>query len=284
MTDVGQSQHFEMVFKAARASNLLSESTELRHVPFGLVQGEDGKKFKTRSGDTVRLKDLLDQAVSTAEEDMLERMNAGKGDAEQVQTEEGAVEEKKEKEVLSELSAENKAVARIVGIGAVKYADLSMNRESNYRFSFKKMLSLSGNTAPYMLYAFARIQGIRRKALLAVAGGEESEGSASASVQVLSDIAAGSVDLSTKEERSLAKQLMRLDEVLEEVGKDLYPNKLCEYIFDLSQRFNQFYERCPVLSAETPELRKSRAALCSLTADTLKISLDLLGIRTVEKL
>ena len=285
VTDVGQSQHFEMVFKAARASNLLSESTELRHVPFGLVQGEDGKKFKTRSGDTVRLKDLLDQAVSTAEEDMLARMNAGKGDAEQVPTGEGVVLEEKEKVVLTELSAENKAVARIVGIGAVKYADLSMNRESNYRFSFKKMLSLSGNTAPYMLYAFARIQGIRRKALLAVAGGEGEESeSASASAQVLSDIAAGSVDLSTKEERSLAKQLMRLDEVLEEVAKDLYPNKLCEYIFDLSQRFNQFYERCPVLSAETPELRKSRAALCSLTADTLKISLDLLGIRTVEKL
>ena len=163
-----------------------------------------------------------------------------------------------------------------------------MNRESNYRFSFKKMLSLTGNTAPYMLYAFARIQGIRRKALAAVAEGEESQGSGSGSGsgsgQVLADIAAGAVDLNTKEERALAKQLMRLDEVLEEVAMDLYPNKLCEYIFELSQRFNQFYERCPVLSAETPELKKSRAALCSLTADTLKISLDLLGIRTVEKL
>ena len=151
MTDVGQSQHFEMVFKAARASNLLTESTELRHVPFGLVQGEDGKKFKTRSGDTVRLKDLLDQAVSTAEEDMLARLNSGgKGEGSAEPVEEGK---------LVELSAENKAVARIVGIGAVKYADLSMNRESNYRFSYRKMLSLTGNTAPYMLYAFARIQG-----------------------------------------------------------------------------------------------------------------------------
>lgn len=281
VTDVGQSQHFEMVFKAARASNLLSESTELRHVPFGLVQGEDGKKFKTRSGDTVRLKDLLDQAVSTAEEDMLARMNSGgKGD--------NSATEPIEAETVLELSAENKAVARIVGIGAVKYADLSMNRESNYRFSYRKMLSLSGNTAPYMLYAFARIQGIRRKALEAVAGGGEGEGDSEArgenQVQGLQGLSAESLDLSTKEEQALAKQLMRLDEVLEEVSRDLYPNKLCEYIFELSQRFNQFYERCPVLAAESKELRKSRAALCSLTADTLKLSLDLLGIRTVEKL
>jgi arginyl-tRNA synthetase len=277
VTDVGQAQHFEMVFKAARASNLLSESTELRHVPFGLVQGEDGKKFKTRSGDTVRLKDLLDQAVSTAEEDMLARLNSGsKG--------ENSASEPTEGGTLLELSAENKAVARIVGIGAVKYADLSMNRESNYRFSYRKMLSLTGNTAPYMLYAFARIQGIRRKALEAVAGGGEGQGQGENQVQGLQGLTAEALDLSTKEEQALAKQLMRLDEVLEEVSRDLYPNKLCEYIFELSQRFNQFYERCPVLAAESPELRKSRAALCSLTADTLKLSLDLLGIRTVEKL
>jgi arginyl-tRNA synthetase len=276
VTDVGQAQHFEMVFKAARASNLLSETTELRHVPFGLVQGEDGKKFKTRSGDTVRLKDLLDQAVSTAEEDMLARINSGgKGENSATEPTEGGT--------LLELSAENKAVARIVGIGAVKYADLSMNRESNYRFSYRKMLSLTGNTAPYMLYAFARIQGIRRKALEAVIGGGEGQGGEN-QVQALQGLSAESLDLSTKEEQALAKQLMRLDEVLEEVSRDLYPNKLCEYIFELSQRFNQFYERCPVLAAESPELRKSRAALCSLTADTLKLSLDLLGIRTVEKL
>lgn len=274
VTDVGQSQHFEMVFKAARSSNLLTERTELRHVPFGLVQGEDGKKFKTRSGDTVRLKDLLDQAVSTAEENMLLRLNSGaKGDV-------------AEGEKILELSAEDKAVARIVGIGAVKYADLSMNRESNYRFSYRKMLSLTGNTAPYMLYAFARIQGIQRKALAAVAGIEDSDTSKEQqqSAALLQDLDANSFDLTTMEEQALAKQLMRLDEVLEEVSQDLYPNKLCEYLFELSQRFNQFYERCPVLAAETPQLRKSRAALCSLTADTLKLSLDLLGIRTVEKL
>ena len=271
-----------MVFKAARAANLAGESTELRHVPFGLVQGEDGKKFKTRSGDTVRLKDLLDQAVETAESDMLSRINLGR-------------EKLKEKEdinpldiiPLEELSMEDKEVARIVGIGAVKYADLSMNRESNYRFSYSKMLSLTGNTAPYMLYAYARIQGIRRKALAGMTvtnNDNNSENSNESNITKVLDVPANSLKLPTKEEQALAKQLMRLDEILDEVSRDLYPNKLCEYLFDLSQKFNQFYERCPVLGAETEELKVSRAALCSLTADTLKLSLGLLGIRTVEKL
>ena len=290
MTDVGQSQHFEMVFKAARAANLLGVSTELTHVPFGLVQGEDGKKFKTRSGDTVKLKDLLDTAVETAESDMLVRINAGreklrnKGketEGTDQSVESVSVSEEKGSEMdlepILELSVEDREVARVVGIGAVKYADLSMNRESNYRFSYSKMLSLSGNTAPYMLYAYARIQGIKRKALAGVSGASDS-GS-----DVLS-LTASSLSLPTKEEQALAKQLMRLDEVLEEVARDLYPNKLCEYLFDLSQRFNQFYERCPVLGAETEELKRSRAGLCSLTADTLKLSLGLLGIKTVEKL
>ena len=274
-----------MVFKAARAANLAGENTELRHVPFGLVQGEDGKKFKTRSGDTVRLKDLLDQAVETAESDMLSRINLGR-------------EKLKEKEdvnpldvvPLQQLSLEDREVARIVGIGAVKYADLSMNRESNYRFSYSKMLSLTGNTAPYMLYAYARIQGIRRKALAGMSVNEENsnenskENNKDSSTAKVLNVPANSLTLPTKEEQALAKQLMRLDEVLEEVSRDLYPNKLCEYLFDLSQKFNQFYERCPVLGAETEELKVSRAALCSLTADTLKLSLGLLGIRTVEKL
>ena len=274
-----------MVFKAARAANLAGENTELRHVPFGLVQGEDGKKFKTRSGDTVRLKDLLDQAVETAESDMLSRINLGR-------------EKLKEKEdvnpldvvPLQQLSLEDREVARIVGIGAVKYADLSMNRESNYRFSYSKMLSLTGNTAPYMLYAYARIQGIRRKALAGMSVNEENsnenskENNKDSSTAKVLNVPANSLTLQTKEEQALAKQLMRLDEVLEEVSRDLYPNKLCEYLFDLSQKFNQFYERCPVLGAETEELKVSRAALCSLTADTLKLSLGLLGIRTVEKL
>jgi arginyl-tRNA synthetase len=133
ITDAGQSQHFEMVFQAAKLANLVPDNVSLEHVPFGLVQGEDGKKFATRSGDTVKLKDLLNESIRIAAEDLRSRPEN------QGNNEEGI----------------NK-VAKIVGVGAVKYADLSMNRESNYRFSYERMLSLNGNTAPYMLYAYAR--------------------------------------------------------------------------------------------------------------------------------
>jgi arginyl-tRNA synthetase len=205
VTDVGQSQHFEMVFKAATLTGLVDTAkTELKHVPFGLVQGEDGKKFKTRSGDTVKLKDLLDEAVRIAEEDLAARVQRS----------------------ASELTPEEKEVARVVGISAVKYADLSMNRESNYRFSYQKMLSLTGNTAPYMLYAFARIQGIKRKALEAM----QDEGGGG--VAVLGSLDAQTFTMSTSEEKALAKQLMRLDEVLADVSRDLYPSKVrCEVLY-----------------------------------------------------
>jgi arginyl-tRNA synthetase len=169
VTDVGQSQHFEMVFKIARATNLVGDKTELKHVPFGLVQGEDGKKFKSRSGDTVRLRDLLDQAVVTAEEGMLTRLIA---DSEFRSNDDDSSSNAPVVERV--LTAAEKEVARIVGMGAVKYADLSMNRESNYRFSYNKMLSLTGNTAPYMLYAYARIQGISRKALVGMSDSDDS--------------------------------------------------------------------------------------------------------------
>ena len=250
VTDVGQSQHFEMVFKAAKAAKLCCNhgfSTELIHVPFGLVQGEDGKKFKTRAGDTVKLIDLLDESVRIASEDMLLR-------AQQVDS------------GIKQLSDEDKNAAKVVGLGAVKYADLSMNRESNYRFSYKKMLSLNGNTAPYMLYAYVRIQGIKRKAVEGLSG------------------KINQIEFTKKEEVVLAKQLIKFDEVLKEIERELYPNKLCEYLYDLSSKFNQFYEKCPVLKAESAIEKDSRTSLCILTADTLQLSLKLLGIDTVDKL
>ena len=224
VTDVGQSMHFEMVYKAAEAAGFVEkDKTQLKHVPFGLVQGEDGKKFKSRAGDTVKLKDLLDQAVEIAGNDMLSRL----------QDKEINGDDDIGGDRRTELTVEEKNAASVIGIGAVKYADLSMNRESNYRFSYKKMLSLSGNTAPYMLYAFARIQGIKRKA--------------SESLNVdLDGVGWKSILFTKPEELALAKALLKLDDILREIETELYPNKLCEYIFDLSQKFNQFYENCSV--------------------------------------
>lgn len=202
VTDAGQSQHFEMVFEAAKMAEFVPEGVSLEHVPFGLVQGEDGKKFATRSGETVKLKDLLAESIRIATEDLTSR-NAGE-DEERI-----------------------KAVAKIVGIGAVKYADLSMNRESNYRFSYERMLSLNGNTAPYMLYAYARICGIVRKA----SGQENTE---SVVWPKEADIIA--VDQS---EIELIRNLVRLPDILAEVERDLYPNKMCDYLFETSQKFNK---------------------------------------------
>lgn len=233
VTDAGQSQHFEMVFKVAKLAGYVPEHVSLEHVPFGLVQGEDGKKFATRSGDTVKLKDLLDTAVERAARDLADR----------------------------EGSSDN---AELVGIAAVKYADLSMNRESNYRFSYDRMLSLNGNTAPYMLYAYARICGIIRKA---------------------GDIQGPSkVMLDEPSEVELARNLVKLPDLLKSVENDLYPNRLCEYLFDTSQKFNQFYENCSVNNAETEDLKASRLTLCTATASTLQLLLNLLGIPVTERL
>lgn len=296
VTDAGQSQHFEMVFAAARKSGFAPDETRLEHVPFGLVQGEDGKKFATRSGDTVRLRDLLDEATRIAGEDMLSRRPDGDGS--------------------DSLSDDEADVARTVGIGAVKYADLSMNRESNYRFSYGRMLSLNGNTAPYMLYAYARICGIVRRAT----GQEEG-------TPVVWPEPAGRIVVSDDTERQLIRNLVKLPDVLGEVEADLFPNRLCDYLFETSQLFNkvspypcgkvlyetgprslfrlwftppenqsdflpyfphsicrQFYEKCSVNNAETPELRASRLSLCAVTASTIRLLMGILGIPVVEKL
>ena len=208
----------------------------------------------------MKLKDLLDEAIRIAGNDMFNRVNIDKE--------------------TSEISSNPRALtddelhaAKVLGIGAVKYADLSMNRESNYRFSFKKMLSLSGNTAPYMLYAYARIQGIRRKAAENLKLTDNTF-----------DVDPAVLVFTKPEEVSLAKALLQLDDILREIEQDLYPNKLCEYIFELSQKFNQFYENCPVIKAETPEIAVTRTLLCSVSAETLKVSLSLLGIDCLEKI
>ena len=249
VTDAGQANHFAQVFQVARRAGWIPEDIEINHVPFGLVQGEDGKKLKTRSGETVKLKDLLDEAIVRARADLENRLK---------------VEERQETE---EFIAN---AAKVVGISAVKYADLSQNRTSNYIFSYDRMLALQGNTAPYMLYAYARIQGISRK-------GEVDFDQLGDKVDIL---------LQHETELILAKHLLQLDEVINAVEQDLFPNRLCEYLFQLSQKFNQFYDRdrgVQVLNAEEP-LRTSRLVLCNLTARTLKLGLSLLGIQVLDRM
>jgi arginyl-tRNA synthetase len=254
VTDAGQAQHFEQVFAISRKAGFAPDGVSLEHVPFGLVLGEDGKKFKTRSGETVKLVDLLDEALSRAKADVSARLEA-----------EGREADAADPEFVDRVS-------RAVGIGAVKYADLSMNRMSNYKFSYDKMLALSGNTAPYMLYAYARIRGIQRKAA-------EAAGADAAAPPSPDDL-----QLEAPAEYALARHIMRLPAVVAEVEGELLPSKLCEYIFELAGRFNQFYEALSVVNAESEEARRSRLALCALTAATLRLNLELLGIEPLERL
>ncbi|MDJ0675814.1 MAG: arginine--tRNA ligase [Calothrix sp. MO_167.B42] len=246
VTDSGQANHFAGVFQVARRAGWIPDEVEIVHVPFGLVLGEDGKKFKTRSGDTVRLRDLLDEAVSRARADLSTRLQ-----------EEG-------REETLEFVAN---VARVVGISAVKYADLSQNRTSDYKFSFDRMLSLKGNTAPYMLYAYVRTQGIAR----------------SGNIDFTQLGADAKITLQEEAEFTLAKHLLQLGEVIGLLETELLPHRLCDYLYQLSDKFNKFYENCPVLKSSEP-MRTSRLALCDVTARTLKLGLSLLGIGVLERM
>jgi arginyl-tRNA synthetase len=244
-----QTNHFTQIFQVGKRAGWITDDVEFFHAPFGLVLGEDGSKLKTRSGEAVRLKDLLDEAIAHARKDLESRLKE---------------EEREETEEFIN------HVSQVIGISAVKYADLSQNRTSNYIFKLDKMLALQGNTAPYMLYAYARIQGISRK------GGIDFE-------QLGDNV---KVILQHETEFVLAKHLLQLDEVISAIESDLLPNRLCEYLFQLSQKFNQFYDRdrgVPVLNAEEPQ-RTSRLVLCNLTARTLKLGLSLLGIPVLERM
>ncbi len=247
VTDSGQANHFAQVFAVARKAGWIPEDVEIVHIPFGLVLGEDGKRLKTRSGEAVRLQDLLDEAIVRARQVLLEEILKKDG-----------------RQETEEFIAN---VSQTVGLSAVKYADLSQNRASNYTFSYDKMLELKGNTALYMLYAYARVQGIRRK-------GEIDFDNLDAGAKVI---------LQSDAELVLAKHLLQLNEVVNAVGGDLLPNRICQYLFELGQKYNQFFEQCPVLKAEEP-LRTSRLILCDLTARTLKLGLELLGIQVLERM
>ncbi|PSF36261.1 arginine--tRNA ligase [Aphanothece hegewaldii CCALA 016] len=246
VTDAGQANHFAQFFQVAKKAGFLPDAVEVIHVPFGLVLGEDGKKLKTRSGETVKLKELLDEAIIQSRKDLETRL-------------------KEESRTETEDFISN--VSQIVGLSAVKYADLSQNRISNYIFSYKKMLNLQGNTAPYMLYAYARVQSISREGGIDFSNLEKE-------AQII---------LAEETEINLAKHLLQLSDIILDVEKELYPNRLCEYLFEVSKKFNQFYEKCPVLKSEEPT-KTSRLVLCDLTARTLKLGLSLLGISTLERM
>lgn len=234
-TDARQAQHFKMFFRAAREAGWAGEVI-LEHVPFGSVLGPDNKPLKTRAGENVKLADLLDEACERALAAIKERGSF---------TEEEAA-----------------GIANAVGIGAVKYADLSQNRVSDYVFSFDKMLAMEGNTAPYLMYAYARIRSIRRKA-----GAE-----------------AGTLSWQEPEERRLVLHLARFEETIDQVMDGWRINLLCEYLYSLAGLFMKFYENCPVLNASSDAIRGSRLALCDLAAKTLRTGLDLLGINAVERM
>ena len=246
VTDAGQENHFAGVFQVARRSGILPEDVEVVHVPFGLVLGKDGKRIKTRSGETVKLKDLLDEAVDRARKDLETRLKA---------------EERSETPEFIEHSA------RVTGLSAVKYADLSQNRTSDYKFDFDKMLDLKGNTAPYLLYAYVRVQGVSRKG-----GIDFSQLDSNTEIVLTED-----------PESALAKHILQLEEILQEVESSLLPNRICLYLFELSQKFNQFYEQCSILDADEPQ-KTSRLILADLTARTIELGLSLLGIEVLERM
>jgi arginyl-tRNA synthetase len=242
VVDHRQSDHFKQLFEVARKWGY--DSIDLQHVAFGTILGMDGRPYKTREGDVVGLESLLDEAVAEA------------------------------RKVIDENSpelepAERRRVAEVVGLGAIKYADLCQNRVSDYKFEWQKMMAMNGNTATYLQYAYARIQSIFRK------GGKQPE-----AVRLQRP----AIWLSHPAERALGVRLLRLPEVLDLAASELKPNFLTDYLFDLANAFSTFFEGCPVLKAESPERRDSRFALCDLTARTLKYGLGLLGIDIVERM
>jgi arginyl-tRNA synthetase len=256
VVDHRQSDHFKQLFATARLWGYTEDKVELQHISFGTVLGDDGKPFKTRSGTNVGLMGLLDEAVERA----------------------GAI--AAQSEVLANATEEERrTVAERIGIGAIKYADLAHNRTSDYKFSYDKMLAMTGNTAAYMQYSYARVRSIFSKAIsefgLRIA--DWSEESAIRNPQ-------SAIILDSPYERALAVALLQFPEALDRVVADYRPNNLTDYLFDLAGKYSAFFENCPVLKAESDELRTSRLKLCDLTARTLKQGLELLGIETVERM
>ncbi|GAA5073282.1 arginyl-tRNA synthetase [Thermocatellispora tengchongensis] len=235
-----QALHFQMVFAAARLAGWLPETVSAEHVQIGMMLGADGRRFKTRSGESVKLMDLLDEAVERASAAI-----AARGYDEETQAE----------------------ISQAVGMGAVKYADLSVSHDSEYIFDFDRMLAFTGNTAPYLQYAAARVRSIFRK------GGIDPE------------TATGPIVLGEPAERALALQLLGFGAVVQQVADASEPHRLCGFLFDTATAFTGFYEKCPVLRDDVPaETRASRLALCALTLKVLETGLGLLGVQVPSRM
>ncbi|KAA5972748.1 arginine--tRNA ligase [Pantoea sp. M_9] len=239
--DSRQHQHLQQAWTIVRKAGYVPASVPLEHHAFGMMLGKDGRPFKTRSGGTIKLADLLDEAVERAHT-LVSAKNP-------------------------EMSPQELAdLAEIVGIGAVKYADLSKSRTTDYIFDWDNMLAFEGNTAPYMQYAYTRVLSVFRKAGL--------------DAETLS----GEITLTDEREALLATRLLQFEEVITQVARDGTPHVMCAYLYDLAGLFSGFYEHCQILAAEEASVRNSRLQLAALTAKTLKQGLDTLGIKTVERM
>ena len=266
VTDVRQKLHFEMFLAAARTAGWIADDVQVEHVTFGTVMGADRKPLKTREGTPIPLRELIDEAEKRAYALLKERVQDSEPEAPARDQSRPAA-----KIPHPNTKAEKHEIARRVGIAALKYADLRSDRTSDYVFGWDRLLAMQGNTAPYMMYAYARIRSIYRKAA------EQFDSP---------DVYTPAVRLTLSEspERVLALHLARLRETIDTVATDLEPHILCTYLYDLATEFMRFYEACPVLRAPDEATRLSRMRLCDLTARTLKLGLGLLGIETIERM
>ncbi|MFI8480419.1 arginine--tRNA ligase [Pseudomonas sp. NPDC078700] len=239
--DQRQALHFQMTFEVARRAEFVAPQMQLEHMGFGTMNGADGRPFKTRDGGTVKLIDLLDEAEERAYQ-LVKAKNPDIGED------------------------ELRSIAHAVGIGAVKYADLSKHRTSDYSFNFELMLSFEGNTAPYLLYAYTRVASVLRKL-----------GKSFEEIK-------GPLDLQAPQEIELAGKLAQFAEVLNSVADKGTPHILCTYLYDVAGLFSSFYEHCPIINAENPQLQQSRLRLAALSGRTLKQGLQLLGLETLERM
>jgi arginyl-tRNA synthetase len=240
--DARQSLHMKQVFITGKKAGFAADDISLEHHAFGTMMGKDGKPFKTRTGGTVKLADLLNEAMDRAEQ-LVRQKNNDLDDQ------------------------EIKEIARKVGIGAVKYADLCKTRTNDYIFDWDSMLSFEGNTAPYLQYAYTRIRSIFRKAEINI------------------NSFSASIDISQPQEKQLVLKLLQFNDIVEQVAADCYPHTLCNYLYDVSSLFMSFYEHCPILKPDVPDnIAKSRLQISAHSADILKQGLDLLGIEVMDRM